>query len=145
MGMSFCHFNQDPTPPYVIAKEGWLYKKSSSVFTSHSRLWVVVSSSPYALLLCFKSSKKRPKECTMHLSFKDLELVLLSEMGFQFQPKKGIANSLIFYCNDEIEYQKWVKAFIGVIDSPRPSMPSSSRWTMRFSDDEDNKEEGIII
>lgn len=138
MGINLCKIDEYSIPNYEVFKEGWLYKKSS-LLSNHSRKWVVLSRNPHSSLLCFKDHKKTPQECSIYFSLKDVEFKVLDDMGFQFKKKKGVKNSWSFYCNDEIEYQRWIISFNSLIEQNERSISNafSSKWTLDIIADGD--------
>lgn len=131
MGINLCKINEFSIPNYEIFKEGWLYKKSS-LLSNHSRKWVVLSRNPHSSLICFKDNKKNPKECSIYFSLKDVEFKILDEMGLQFKMKKGGKSSYCFYCNDEVEYQRWIQSLNHLTDINERSISNalSSKWSL---------------
>ena len=132
MGVKLCKIDDHSIPSYEILREGWLYKKSS-LFDNHSKKWVVLSKYPQSTIFCFKDNKKDPKECSEYFCLADVEFTILEDQGLQFKRKKGGKNTWIFYANDTIEYDRWLKC-LNLIDNVNLVNYEvySNKWTMHI-------------
>ena len=130
--MNFCKVDNLSPPDYEIIKEGWLTKKNN-YFENHARKWVVLAKTPSPAVICFKTPKKKPRECSLYFLLADVEFYEKENYGLAFKRVHGGSNKWSFYTQNILEYNDWVKNLNKLIDysnNNERGLSNFSKWTL---------------